>query len=307
MARILVMGATGLMGHALFAAWKGQAGCEILGTYHTQPRPGLAPLDICNPSAAKAMVDEFKPRAIVLLAAIPGVDYCEQHPEETRALNVEGSLNIVRLARETGATLIFFSSDYVFDGVEQPYAEDTTPRPLNEYGRQKATVERAILASLTDFLIVRVTALYGWELKGKNFVAQVIRAIEADRPMPLPTDQFYQPTYVENAAAVIQELVTRDVRGIVHVAGCDHVSRYTFGLVIAEVFGLDRALIVPALLKDLSPVTPRPHRTGLLTDKVRTLVPTPLWGIREGLGHMKQTAEAWSRQASASGGPAPRR
>lgn len=300
MTRILVMGATGLMGYALFRAWNAQTDCEVLGTYWSQPRPGFIPLDIRDHAAVRAVVERCKPNVIALVSSNPAVDYCEEHQEETRALNVEASLAVVHLTREAGATLIFFSSDYVFDGLREPYAEDDPPYPLNEYGRQKLEVERAIIASLPDFLIIRVTGLYGWEFKGKNFVAQLIRATKAGRPARLPTDQVYNPTYAENAAAVIKELVAQGCRGVFHVVGRDRVSRYEFGLAAAEVFGLDRSLLVPTVEKELHRVAPRPLRSGLRTEKVGRLISTPLWGIREGLGHMKQTEEAWARQTVSS-------
>ncbi len=299
MPRILVMGASGLLGRALVAAWESRPGstdCTVWGTFFSQPGAGLLPLDIRDAAAAAALVRDVRPDVIALPASNPGVDYCEQHPEETRAINVEGSLNICRLAKAVGSVLVFFSSDYVFDGTAEPYAETDPPRPLNEYGWQKVEVERAILASLSDFLIIRVSGLYGWESKGKNFVLQAIRASKAGQPIRAASDQFYHPTYAENAAAVVRELVARGARGIFHVVGRDRVSRYEFGQVVAEVFGLDRALLVPTPMSVLSPTTPRPLRTGLLTEKVRRLASTPLWGIREGLGHMKQTEGTWGRQ-----------
>ena len=123
---------------------------------------------------------------------------------------MDGTLALARAAAEIGATFVFLSSEYVFDGLEGPYDETRRTRPLNEYGRQKQEVER-LLPAVTggDFMIARVSCLYGHERSGKNFVHQLWSALSEGREFRAPSDQIGTPTAVANAAEVIRELVLR--------------------------------------------------------------------------------------------------
>jgi len=282
---VAVVGASGLLGAYLYRTF-GESGPAV-GTGFHHGGGELATLDIRDEDAVRALLAEIAPRAVICAAAVSNVERCETDPEWSSEINVDGTLALARAAAGIGATFVFLSSEYVFDGVEGPYDETARTRPLNEYGRQKQQVER-LLPSVTvcDFVIARVSCLYGHERTGKNFVHQLWNAAAEGREFRAPSDQVGTPTAVANAAQVIHELVLRDARGIYHVAGPEPMLRSHFALLAARELGLDPGLVRPTPTAELGLLAPRPMGAGLLTDRVRAATGRRLWPPREGIREM---------------------
>lgn len=291
--RALILGATGLVGHYCLRRWKERPRWRVSGTSHRLRLPGLETVDIQDAAATAALIRETQPHLIVVTASNPYVDYCEQHPQETRAVNVEATLAVARSAKDAGATLVFFSTDYVFDGRKAPYGEGEAVSPLNHYGRQKVEAERGIAALGPDHLLLRISGVFGWELSRKNLALQIVDRLRKGERMRVSTDLRYNPTYAANLPDVIAELFEGDRRGLYHVAGAEEVSRYDLATAAARAFELDRALIDPVPYSAVSSPTPRPLHTSLRTDKVRSQVKGPLWGALKALLHMRSEEAAW--------------
>jgi dTDP-4-dehydrorhamnose reductase len=283
--RVLVVGASGFVGNVLYKLFLRDG--EAYGSYHSSPVEGLVKLDMTDAAAVQDMIGAIRPDVIIHPAANPNVEFCEEHAEETRRINVEGSRNIINAARDVGAKYVFFSSDYVFDGINGPYAEDDTPNPVSEYGKQKLEVEKIIQSTLTDYLIIRITVVYGWERHGKNFVMGLIKNLSGGKTMKVPCDQVGSPTYVNNMAQVVKELIEKGKTGIYHVAGSDIMDRYTFALKAAEIFDLDKDLLIPVKTAELGQKAKRPLQAGMRLEKVRQAVNTHIMGVEEGLREMK--------------------
>lgn len=297
--RILLIGSSGLIGDALWRRWTAD-GKTLTGTRGAQDIPGRRPLDIRDLDAVRRLVKETAADVVAMPACNPYVDYIELHPEETAALNVAGSLNVLAAAREAGARLVFFSSDYVFDGENDPYREDDRTGPINEYGRQKDAVEKAILADSGPHLIVRVSGVYGWERRGKNYVYQTLRKLQEGQAVRAPVDLEYNPTCAENVAAIVSELLEGGHRGIFHVVGADRLSRFEFAQRIASAYGFDDRRVERATMAEFPSPTKRPARSGLSTEKARRTVTVPIWGVEEGLRRMRGT---WAEQQGAGAVP----
>ena len=121
--RALVIGASGQVGAALLRVLRAR-GHEAVGTWAHEAFPGLVPLDFTDPAATERLVVETRPDWMLCPAALCHVDYCEEHPDEAFATNRDGPLAAAKAAARAGAGFVFYSSDYVFDGVDGPYAED---------------------------------------------------------------------------------------------------------------------------------------------------------------------------------------
>jgi dTDP-4-dehydrorhamnose reductase len=273
------------MGAHLLEAF-GSEGGPVAGTTLEQGGAGLDRYDLRDAAASRALVERHAPAAVVCAAAIPSVERCELEPDETRAVNVEGTLALADAAREAGATFVFLSSEYVFDGADGPYDEDDAVNPINEYGRQKAAVERALAERGDDFIVARVSCVYGHESRRKNFVYQLWSALGEGRQLQVPSDQVGTPTEAQNASRVIFELWRAGARGVFHVVGADRVLRSDFGVVVAEELGLDPGLLRPTPTDELGLAAARPRGAGLLNDRASAHATTPLLGIRAGIRHM---------------------
>jgi dTDP-4-dehydrorhamnose reductase len=278
----LVIGATGLVGAPLVRALA-RAALPAVGTRLSFDAPDTQPLDIRDRARTAALVGDLAPEVVYLPAAIANVDACEERPAEAWLTNVAGLRNVVQAVNGVGALVVFFSTDYIFDGTSGPYREDDPANPIGEYGRQKLIGEQHVALHAREFLIVRTTVVYGWEHRGKNFVTSLVAALSRGKQVRVPTDQVGTPTYAPNLAEVVVGLVTAGARGVVNVAGPERVSRVALAHEAAAVFGLDPGLVVPTSTRDLGQRAARPLEAGLVVDKVRALTTVPLVGHREGL------------------------
>ncbi|MBI5245175.1 MAG: SDR family oxidoreductase [Elusimicrobia bacterium] len=298
--RVIIVGATGLLGHALFRHLSCRAGWEVFATTYDISVQGFEPLDALDAGAVERVLDRVRPEAVVFPASNPYVDYCEKRPEETRRLNVDATLACARKALGRGLRFVFFSTDYVFDGKKlEGYREEDEPRPLNEYGRQKLEVERALCAEGGRHLILRTSAIFGWELQPKNFVLQVLARLKDGRKLKAPLDLDYNPTYAPDLAEGIADLLEKGAQGLYHLAGSEHLTRADFAKKAAQAFGLDASRIdaVPAASLSGPGATPRPLHTSLISEKAQRLLGRRLPGASEALESMRSSAAEWKEYA----------
>jgi dTDP-4-dehydrorhamnose reductase len=301
--RVTIVGATGLVGNALLRSWNARGAEIAAATYHDHPGTDFRQLDMTDADAVRRLLADTRPEVVAVPAANPYVDYCESHPEETRRVNVDGTLNVARACRDLGARMIFFSSDYVFDGRQEAYSEGDAVAPLNEYGRQKARTESEVMAVDARNLVIRISGAYGWQWRRINFVEQVLGKLEAGQRMQVVSDIRYNPTNADNLAVVVAELAEKRAAGLFHVVGSDRLAKYEFALKVAREFGLDDALLSPVSSEAFRSVAPRPKSSTLRTDKVRAAVGAPLWGVDEGLRSMKESRAAWREYAKSLPSP----
>ena len=202
-------------------------------------------------------------------AAWTDVDGAESDPEGAKAVNVLGTRNAVALA----APLVYFSTDYVFDGAKrEPYVESDEPHPLSVYGRTKLDGEREV----REGWIVRSSWLFGWT--GKNFVRTML-AVGAERDeVAVVDDQVGCPTYVGHLAAATRELLGRP-GGVWHVAAAGECTWAEFARAIFDEAGLS-CRVRPTSSKELGRPAPRPSYSVLRSEREGAPA-LPHW--REGL------------------------
>ena len=287
----LVIGASGQVGAAL-AARLTERGHTVVGTHHRAPGPGTRALDLLDAGAIGRLVDEIEPDWVLCPAGLTHVDDCEDHSEEAFAVNRDAPAGAARAAAKRGAGFVYFSTEYVFDGTAGPYAEDDPTAPLSVYGRSKLEGERRVEEENPRAAIIRTTVVYGPELRGKNFVYQVLGRARGGEPTRVPSDQVSSPTYNVDLAAATVELIERDFRGVIHVAGPAILSRYAFALEVCAVFGLDAGLLTAVETAALGQRARRPLLAGLAIDRARLVLRTPLRAPREALADMRRVLEA---------------
>lgn len=273
---VLVIGASGLVGwHAASAFPEG----NTVRVAFANVGAGMRRLDIRDADSVVALVGEVAPSVIVHAAADPNVEACERDPAGTRHVNVDGVRNVAKAAAAARSKLVYFSSDYVFDGAASaPYGEDDPTAPANEYGRQKVDAESIVLSNSSG-LVCRISGVFGWE-RGRtdcrNFVCQVIRRLESGERVRAASDQTLCPTYAPDIAVVVSQLIRRNAAGVVHVAGPDPMTRAEFACAVAESFRLsaDRVDAVPT--SELKLVATRPRYSALSTSRLAALgIDTP--------------------------------
>jgi dTDP-4-dehydrorhamnose reductase len=284
--RALVIGASGLVGSCLLEALR-RRGVPAAGTYRRHALPGLEHLDLLDAGELSRALDRHRPAVVYCPAAEPNVELCELRQGETWAANVGSAERLAAEAARRGARLVYFSSDYVFDGEAGPYREDDPPSPVSAYGRQKLAAERAVGRARAN-VIVRTTVVYGWEPQGKNFVARLVERLGRGERMKVPSDQLGSPTYAPNLAEVAVALGQGGARGLFHVVGPEVLDRHAFAVLAARAFGLDPGLLDPVSTESLGQVARRPLRAGMIPTRAERATGIAMTRAEEGLRRMKE-------------------
>lgn len=223
--------------HILVTGGKGMLGSDVVSVLQDR---GLVVTgadrevcDITNLEEVRAVFEEVEPTHVINCAAWTDVDGAEREHEECYAVNVRGVMHLASLAKERGSKLIHTSTDYVFSGQEESYAEDAARQPINYYGTTKAEAEQHIEEHLSDYCIVRTSWLYGRH--GKNFVNTIIDAARMRNRLDVVDDQIGAPTYTRDLAAGIVELLDME-SGVYHITNGGSCSWYTFAnKIVAEI------------------------------------------------------------------------
>jgi dTDP-4-dehydrorhamnose reductase len=243
-------------------------------------------LDVRERAEVESVIRSLGPAIVYLPASLTHVDYCELHPEQTSEINISGVQNVIDAINAVGAKLVYFSSDYIFDGRSGPYSEDDQPSPICEYGRQKLAAEELIRRQVSNHLIVRTNVVFGWERQGKNFIFRLLNSLKEGSRVTVPSDQISSPTFAPDLARAVVELALSDATGVYNVAGTELASRYEFAREAARVFVLESDLIAPVTTAELGQAAPRPLNAGMVIDKASARLKTPLMSYREGLKSM---------------------
>jgi len=290
--KALVIGASGQVGRALIRVLE-DSGIEAIGTYHSRQITGTHKLDVSDPDAVGSCFETVKPDVVFLTVNTEGgVDYCEDHPEEAEALNVVGTRNVATCTAQCGALLVYYSTDYIFDGEAGPYSEEDIPCAINTYGRTKWEAEQLVQTLVPTHLILRTTAVFGWDRASRNFAMQVWESLGSGTSLRVPEDQWCNPTLVDYLAEASVRLVQMGAEGIFNVVGRDRMPRSKLAKALARSMALDPALILPVPTSELGQVAPRPLQGGLRTEKLeRTLGTEPL-DLNESLKRFRRSWRA---------------
>ncbi len=292
--RAVVIGGSGQIGGWLLRTLAAR-GHQAVGTYSTVAYPGLTHLDAANLDAAATWVRDQRPDVVFYPAGFTWVDGCERDPAKAHSANVEQPLNLARAAADSGARFVYFSTDYIFDGVSGPYTETSPTRPLSVYGQSKLDGEHALAEALGDRQLTARTAwVFGPERQGKNFAYQLAKALSAGKTLEAPTDQISNPSYGPDVAQAVVTLVEAGHSGLFHVAGPEAMNRVAFAQALATGFGLDPNLIVGKTTAELGQGAPRPLTGGLSSPRLEALFPgimPPLAACLADFQHRLKTTE----------------
>lgn len=187
-------------------------------------------MDITNAKATMTKIQEIKPKVIFHCAAYTAVDQAEDEGKMLdEKINVEGTRNVAQAAKAVGATLVYISTDYVFDGTKKvgEYRVDDPVNPQNEYGRTKLLGEQAVQEILTDYYIIRTSWVFGQY--GHNFVYTMQRLAKDHETLTVVNDQFGRPTWTRTLAEFMKYVIDHKApTGIYHLSNDNHCSWYEF-------------------------------------------------------------------------------
>jgi dTDP-4-dehydrorhamnose reductase len=214
---------------------------------------------------------------------LSNTEYCQTHPEESDAINVEASANLAGVAADRGIPLVFTSTDLVFDGEHAPYAEGSAVNPISVYGEHKLRAESAIRQRHPDAVICRVPLLLGPRSAGaEGFLAKMLGAVQRGEKVMLFEDEVRTPVTPTVAAGGLL-LALEKARGTtLHLGGPERLTRWAMGHLAAEVAGFDVVNVVPCRRGDVPLMAPRPRDVSMDSSRAAAMGYRPE-GLREQL------------------------
>ncbi len=255
--KVLVTGAGGMLGQDLCPALEDE-GYEVIET-------GRKEFDIIDKAGVNEYLQAVMPDIVIHCAAYTAVDKAEEETGQAMLVNAEGTVNIAEFCGKNNITMIYISTDYVFDGEKkEPYKPDDKTNPLNTYGLSKLKGEEAVQKYCPKFYIARTSWLYGHH--GKNFVETIISKAQEGQHLKVVDDQIGCPTWTADLSAGIVELL-RKPYGIYHLCGGGETSWYGFAKEILKLSGIETP-IEPCRTEDFPRAAKRAHYSVMDNGKI---------------------------------------
>ncbi len=250
--RIVVLGSSGQLGAEFSNFLNGR--CELYGFTHSE-------LDITDFGKLSSTLKEIKPDVVINCAAYTKVDKAEEEVDTAYKVNVLGAKNAAFSAYQVGAKIVYFSTDYVFDGAKKaPYTEFDSTRPLSVYGRTKLLGERFTKEFNPNHLILRVSWLYG--INRHNFVKTVVRLSKKQNILRIVSDQRGTPTCTKDVVKQTLKLLDGDRVGLYHSSNAGETTWFEFAKKIVLNLGL-KAKVFPIKTEDYPALAERPRYSVL--------------------------------------------
>jgi len=277
--RVLIAGAGGMLGRDVAEAVAAQG--------HTPYALTRSELDITDSRAVERTIADILPTIVINCAAWTDVDGAEAHEAEAMRVNDTAAGLLAATAGEHGATVVYVSSDYVFDGRKgAPYVESDITHAISAYGRSKEAGETSVATANPRHFIVRSSWLFG--TNGQNFVETMLRVGADQSEVVVVSDQVGCPTYTAHLARAISSLIEGDDYGIHHIAGDGECSWFEFAQEIFDQADMDTH-VMAGTTEMLARPAPRPPYSVLASER-RDPIKLPHW--RQGLAEYMQARAA---------------
>ncbi|XP_042309360.1 methionine adenosyltransferase 2 subunit beta isoform X2 [Sceloporus undulatus] len=249
--RVLVTGATGLLGRAVHKEFKAN-NWNTVGCGYSRARPMFEQVNLLDAAAVHKLIQDFQPHVIIHCAAERRPDVVDSQPDLASQLNVVASGNIAKEAAQVGAFLVYISTDYVFDGTDPPYKENDVPNPLNLYGQTKLDGEKAVLRNSKDAAVLRIPILYGEvERLDESAVTVMFDKVQFNNKSA-NMDHWQQrfPTYVKDVASICRQLAEKrmldpSIKGTFHWSGNEQMTKFEMARAMADAFNLPSSHLRP--------------------------------------------------------------
>jgi dTDP-4-dehydrorhamnose reductase len=277
--KTLITGITGLLGRTILFENKNLL--NIVGGYYPDKKfPTLEKvktkylLDIRDYSKINEIVQHEKIKVIINCASLANVDYVETHQKEANNNNYIGTKNITDICQKNDIKLIHISTNAVYDGNKPPYNEKSPRNPINYYGKLKVMEEDFVISKLTDYVIIRPILMYGWNdpLERLNPLTWQLNLQKENKEILLVDDIFSNPLLSNDCAKIILQIIKENQTGVFNVAGSEILSRYEFGLKIAEKTDYPLSKIKPVPNSYFKEIAPRPKNTSFDISKIQKLL-----------------------------------
>ncbi|MGI6019993.1 MAG: dTDP-4-dehydrorhamnose reductase [Lachnospiraceae bacterium] len=261
--RVLVTGVKGQLGHDVMN--------ELAARGHEGIGVDIEEMDITDAGKVDEVINGSKADAVIHCSAYTAVDAAEDNIELCRKVNAEGTENIAKVCEKLDIPMMYFSTDYVFDGEgTRPWKPDDKRNPLNVYGQTKYEGELAVTEHVKKFFILRIAWVFG--VNGKNFIKTMVNLAKTHDSLKVVSDQIGTPTYTLDLARLVVDMIQTDKYGIYHVTNDgDYISWYDFTVEIMKQAGFDNVKVNPCSSGEFPAKAKRPHNSRMDRSKIEEM------------------------------------
>lgn len=282
MIKTAVIGASGYIGQHLFHHYR-KTFNDCIGTSFSNAHSDLCFFDLRNPQSDNLKLVDTDHRAVIIASAKPNIAWCEAYPKESYELNVMGTLKLIQQLEKQNIHVMFFSSDYVFDGKKGDYHDKAEPSPNTEYGRQKAEVERELPNITQNFTILRLSKIYGTTWKDNSLIDNLAADLSAQRTIKVADDQFFSPTHVDDVVLMTTYIQEQKIKGLINLCHSNCYSRYQIAHKLCKKMNIKPNLIERISLHDLKGMENRPLNTSLVCSSILNELQIKFWRMQDAI------------------------
>ena len=229
---------------------------------------------------------------VIHAAGLTDVEACESQPDRATKVNCNLAGAMAGECANLGIGFVHISTDHLFSGKKSFVTEEEQIEPLNIYAKTKAGAERLVFDQNPNSLVIR-TNFFGWGTTYRHSFSDLIfQSLRDSRPIYLFDDVFFSPILATELAVNISELQQRNASGIFHVCADDRLSKYEFGLALADTFGFDKSLLKRSRVNDRHELADRPLDMSLSNEKARKLLGRPLGNVEYFIDVLKRQSES---------------
>ena len=229
-----------------------------------------------------------KPKAVIHTVAITSIEECEKNPIQAHHVNVTLTENIAQVCAKLNIKFVYISTDHLFNGESSFSNESSLAKPLNVYAKTKYDAENVLTKICPSALIIR-TNFYCWGPSYRlSFSDFIIKNLKSNNKIKLFKDVFYTPTLAETVIKAVEELIHNDHSGVFNIASSERISKYDFGLKIANIFDLNSSLIIKSSLVEQKNLIKRPLDMSLSNKKILEVLSFKISDIDNQINKLKE-------------------
>ena len=255
---IAIVGSTGLIGRAVQRDLLKRS-CNVVGTSRARSSDAQLHVELSDPDTWSTLPSTA--RAVLVCAGVSDVRECREHPTSTRAMNVAAVMEFAKFAADRGAVPVVLSTSYVFDGSRPDFSPADRVCPMSEYGRQKAEMERAVMSSVPESCLVRLTKVFG----GTNKLLSCWRQeLLEGRAISAASDARVSPLTADFVASALADMLLNPRAGVWHLSASDDISWCEIAERLVTRCGCDKDKVSARGLAEIDPTIEFVPRFGSL-------------------------------------------
>ena len=235
-----------------------------------------------------SVLEKHQPDIVIHTAGLANVEECESNPNLAQTVNVDLAKNIATACSNQGVKLVHISTDHLFLGDQEFSTEESVINPVNNYAKSKFLGEKQVLENCKDALIIR-TNFYGWGTKYRqSFSDLILDKLKNNQQVDLFSDVFFTPILIDELSKRTHQLIDANTMGVFNIVSSERVSKYEFGIKLANCFNLDVGLINTVSINDKPNLVKRPKDMSLSNTKLCQMLNCEIATLDEQLQILKE-------------------